>query len=438
MQIFMKQIATLIFILFFATGTSFSQKAIFLHHSTGGGVWSDGNVEGWIENYNTNHGTHYSANERAYPDSPYPWENYPYDYWNLWVNNACNSDEPGIECMGSLTQKYNVIIYKHCFPGAGIEEDLGTPDVSSGRKSLENYKLQYRALREMMDGYPTNQFIVWTLAPLHRNATSTEDAARARQFVDWVNTVWLTEDGKPHPNIFIFDFYNIVAESNPNPAHGQVNCLKYEYEGDHNGSDSHPNYVANQVAGPLFAQFIVNCMEGNKAVLVSSIEIRSEGGMNTISTPGGTLQLTVTVLPENATNKNVTWSVISGEEFGSVSEAGLFTASNDGIAVVQASANDGSGINDTFSINVTNQKTWVDKLKKSGIKVIRDNGNGGYTVNFNNESTTTSLMIYSLSGELTWSGNVSSSLCKIPKQKPGVYILQIIHGEKRYSEKLVF
>jgi hypothetical protein len=434
----MKRLFTLVFILCFSAGITYSQKAIFLHHSTGAGVWGEGNVEGWIETYNSNHDTHYAVIERAYPDSPYPWENYPYDYWNLWVNGSCNSNQPGIECMNTLTQNYNLIIFKHCFPGAGISADQGNPDVTSGDKTLENYKLQYQALRNMMDGYPNNQFIVWTLAPLHRNATSPEDAARARLFVDWVNTTWLTEDGKSHPNIFIFDFYNIVAESNPTPANGQVNCLKYEYEGDHDGNDSHPNYAANQVAGPLFAQFIVNTMEGNKAVLVNSIEITSEGGRNTITTTGGTLQLSATILPENATNKNITWEVESGAEYGFVSETGLLTATSNGTVVVKATAIDGSEINSIFSVTISNQLSSVNELVKSGIKLTRDKGNGSYMVYFNKESGATRILVCSLSGEVVWLGNGSATSCTIPKQKPGVYLLKLQQGNQRYAEKLVF
>lgn len=343
----MKRLVTLGFILCISASITFAQNAIFLHHSTGAGVWSEGNVENWIETYNTDHSTNYIVTERNYPDTPYPWENYPYDYWNLWVNNACDSEQPTIECINTLTQNYNVIIFKHCFPGAGIEEDLGTPDVTSDRKSLENYKLQYRALRSMMDRYPNNKFIVWTLAPLHRNATDKDQAARARQFVDWVKNTWLTEDGNPHSNIFIFDFYNIVGESDPTPANGQVNCLKYEYEGDHDGSDSHPNTVANQVAGPLFAQFIVDCFEKNQA-------------------------------------------------------------------------------------------DRIDELVKSGIKVTHSKGNGIYFVHFDKESGATRVMVYSLSGELVWSQNGSATSCSIPKQKPGVYILKLLQGNQRFSEKLVY
>lgn len=239
-----------------------SQKVIFLHHSTGWAVYNEGHMADWINNYNTEHVTSYELTERSYPDAPYPWDNYPYDYWNLWINNACDNSNPGIACMDKLCADYNVIIFKHCYPGSAITDDPANPSASSPVKSIANYKLQYRALRTLMDGYPENKFIVWTLAPLHRLATNSAAAAKARQFTDWVKNDWLTEDGQSHPNIYIFDFWGYTAESNPTPAQGKVNCLKYEYEYMHeNTDDSHPNTLANETVGPLFAQFIVNTIE---------------------------------------------------------------------------------------------------------------------------------------------------------------------------------
>jgi hypothetical protein len=251
----------ILFILYSQSVLADNEKIIFLHHSTGEGVYWDGGVPEWISDYNSEHGTSYQIFERNYPDSPYPWENYPYDYWNLWINGACDSGNPNIECMDTLTQSYDVIIFKHCFPGAAVEPDTGNPDITSQTKSLENYKLQYQALRDMIDSYPNNVFIVWTLAPLHRLATTEDEATRAKEFVDWVKNNFLTEDGNNHPNITIFDFWGIVAEDDPNPSMGKVNCLKYEYEGSHFSSDSHPNYTANQTAGPQFAQTIVDAIE---------------------------------------------------------------------------------------------------------------------------------------------------------------------------------
>jgi hypothetical protein len=248
--------------------TSNAQKIIFLHHSTGAGVYFEGNIQQWLTNYNSAHATNYQITERSYPNTPYPWENYPYDYWNLWINNACGANA-GIECMQSLVQNYQVIIFKHCFPGAAIQQDDPTPSVNSAYKTLANYKLQYRALRALMDNFPNTKFIVWTLAPLHRNATNADQASRARQFVTWVKTSWLTEDGKAHPNIFVFDFYGLTAESNSSPVYGQVNCLKYDYEQSHSGNDSHPNTIANQTVGPLFGQFIVDTIQSLNSPQVS-------------------------------------------------------------------------------------------------------------------------------------------------------------------------
>jgi len=250
-------------ILLFILSISFchAQKIIFLHHSTGGGVYQGGNVAQWFQIYNTQNGTTYKISELDYPNTPYPWENYPYDYWNLWINGACNNNNASIECMDKIAQNYDVIVFKHCFPGADILADEGNASVDSQRKSLENYKLQYRALRSLMDSYPNNKFIVWTLAPLHRNATSDANASRAKQFVEWVKNDWLAEDMKTHANIFIFDFFGVAAELSTTPNYGKTNCLKYAYEGDHNGSDSHPNSLANQTIGPIFSQFVVDAIK---------------------------------------------------------------------------------------------------------------------------------------------------------------------------------
>ena len=264
----MRQIFLIICILV-SGALSKSQSVIFLHHSTGAGVYTEGNVAAWIANYNTANSTNYLITERAYPDTPYPWDNYPYDYWNLWINNQCSSSNINIQCLGNIVQSYDVVVFKHCFPGAAIVADDGNPSVSSAVKTLANYKLQYRALRALMDQYPQKKFIVWTLAPLHRLDTSTENAGRAREFVNWVKTSWLTEDGKSHPNIYIFDFFGLVAELSASPVDGKVNCLKYTYEKSHTDSDSHPNLLANQTVGPLFAQFIVNTIKNQSTGITS-------------------------------------------------------------------------------------------------------------------------------------------------------------------------
>ncbi|HAM08829.1 MAG: hypothetical protein A2X05_15255 [Bacteroidetes bacterium GWE2_41_25] len=235
-----------------------AQDIIFLHHSTGNNVYREGNVVAWVDSINISNGTSLKISERAFPDDPWSWANYPYDYWKLWVNGSCNSDNPRIECMKTLAANHDLVIFKHCFPGADIKPDVGKPDANSEVKTLENYKEQYRALRSLFDSYPDTKFMVWTLVPLHRLATTPEIAVRANDFVQWVKNEWLKEDGKLHSNILIFDYFSLVAELDENPANGVKYCLKYDFERSHTDSNSHPNISANQYVGSQFAKAVAN------------------------------------------------------------------------------------------------------------------------------------------------------------------------------------
>jgi hypothetical protein len=248
-------------ILLMATSTGYSQKVIFLHHSTGNNVFKEGNVVSWIDSYNKANGKALKVTERSFPNEPWDWSNYPFDYWKLWINGSCNSANPNIECLQTLVANYNMVILKHCFPGADIKPNSGRPDVTSNVKTIDNYKEQYRALRSLFDSYPGTKFMVWTLAPLHRMATSPETARLANEFVQWVKNEWLKEDNKPHPNIYIYDFFGLVAEMNENPANGVRYCLKYDFERSHTDGDSHPNLAANQYAGPLFGKAIADAFK---------------------------------------------------------------------------------------------------------------------------------------------------------------------------------
>lgn len=215
-------------------------KAIFLHHSTGNDIWKggvskysyklfkEGDVQKEIKKYNKNNKTNYSIVEQVFPKKePYGWNNYPFDYYNIWVKNAGNNpfmEEPTLEM---LTKEYGLIIWKHCFPVSSVLEDTGNLDINSEEKRLENYKLQYNALKRKMHEFPNTKFLVWTGAALVREATKEENAKRMKEFVDWVKNEW-NETGD---NIFLWDFYELETE-------GSL-YLKDEYA--YSSSDSHPN-----------------------------------------------------------------------------------------------------------------------------------------------------------------------------------------------------
>ena len=218
--------------------------AVLLHHSTGGVIWGGG-VSDWIGTYNSAGGKSYTVTERAYPDTPYPWQNYPYDYWYLWVDSG-GSPVQSQDTLEILTQQHEVIVFKHCFPVSGIVADSGTPDVSSDVKSIENYQLQYAALKDKLHSFPQNRFLVWTGAALIEAETNADQGARSRQFFQWVKETW----DEPGDNIYVWDFFELETEGG-----------LYLLDG-YSAGDSHPSDAFAQQVAPLFAQRLVDVIEG--------------------------------------------------------------------------------------------------------------------------------------------------------------------------------
>jgi hypothetical protein len=222
---------------------------IFLHHSTGNNIWRGG-VPEWFDNYNTENDTSYEITEAGYPTSEgYGWRNYPYDYWNIWINNEGNEPYLGQETLEILTQTYDVIIFKHCYPVSDVLENTGSPDISSSRKSMENYQLQYNALKIKLREFPDHRFIVWTGAARVQAGTTEANAQRAQTFFNWVKNTW-DEVGD---NIYIWDFWELETE-------GGI-YLKPEYA--NNANDSHPNKTFSKMVAPYFGQRIVDVIEGS-------------------------------------------------------------------------------------------------------------------------------------------------------------------------------
>jgi hypothetical protein len=221
-------------------------RVLFLHHSTGECIWNGG-VPAWFESHNAEHQTRYAIEERAFPkESPYGWENFPYDYWNIWVRHAgprAYREEPTLEM---LTPHYQVIVFKHCFPVSNIDEDTGRPDVAASEKRIENYRLQYAALKAKLKSFPSTRFLVWTGAAQVLSDVDAAAARRARSFFDWVRKEW----DQPGDNIYVFDFYALET--------GGGLYLKPEYA----SGDAHPNEAFSRRVAPLLCRRVVDVIEG--------------------------------------------------------------------------------------------------------------------------------------------------------------------------------
>jgi len=101
---------------------------------------------------------------------------------------------------------------------------------------------------------------------------------------------------------------------------------------------------------------------------VSSITIQGQGGATTISTPSGTLQMITTIAPANATNQNVSWTVINGTGTATINSLGVLTALTNGTVTVQATAQDGSSVSGLIDI-VINSTLSNNEIIQNDLKV---------------------------------------------------------------------
>ena len=216
---------------------------VFLHHSVGNNLIEQGEVrEGlleagydfWDHNYN-----HIGLRD---PDGKFT--GYSYNVPND------NTDPDGlarifdqhiysfpVNTLSGLMQ-HEVIALKSCFPTSDIID----------QEQLEQKKAWYLEMRAVMDQHPEKIFIILTQPPLNPASTTLEIAARASSLANWLTSA---EFLNGHPNVFTYNFFHYLAESDPTAT--DFDKLRQEYR---QGTDSHPNRLANETIGPLFIDFI--------------------------------------------------------------------------------------------------------------------------------------------------------------------------------------
>jgi hypothetical protein len=226
----------------------------FLHHSTGEGIVVQGNMRGTINAYNSQHGTSFAFWDHEYnnqglrdpsgqltgTDYAIPGDNTDPDGLHLlWTSQQSAWKSARNKILGN----HEVIAFKSCFPASAI----------ASATELNQRKTWYLAMRNFFDTRKDKLFVVISTPPLHRLATNTTQASNARAFANWLcSSTYLSG----HPNVVCFDLFDKLAH--PDDGSAAANRLKYSYEDDHNSSDSHPNLLANQTVGPIFATFLIN------------------------------------------------------------------------------------------------------------------------------------------------------------------------------------
>jgi len=219
-------------------GTDFG-RVIFLHHSCGANLIEQGGVRPRLTDLGYEFYDHgYNDDGLVLADGTWAGRNFdvpddntdPDGFADIFAQPL---HDPPDNTFSHLMQ-YDVIAFKSCFPVSDIQSD----------DQLDEYKSHYLSIRDRTDQYPNKIFIAVTPPPQVAAYTEPEAAARARAFANWLASDEYLSD---HPNVFTFNFFDLLADPS-------TNTLRADYQADE--YDAHPNEVANRTVGPLFADFI--------------------------------------------------------------------------------------------------------------------------------------------------------------------------------------
>jgi flagellar hook assembly protein FlgD len=149
---------------------------------------------------------------------------------------------------------------------------------------------------------------------------------------------------------------------------------------------------------------------------VTGITVSGAGGATTITADNRTLQLSAEVLPANATDKTVTWSIVNGTGEAMINSTGLVTSINNGTVTAKATANDGSEVYCTLGIDIKTVEPIIVALNRYEMIVkVPDN------------YLSAKISIFNINGYLVETKTLNSNNCifNISHLPPGIYFLSI-------------
>lgn len=103
-------------------------------------------------------------------------------------------------------------------------------------------------------------------------------------------------------------------------------------------------------------------MANTEVILVNSITVQAAGNVSTINGLNQNLQMSATVLPQDASNLNYEWSVENGNGQATINPNGLLSTIAEGDVTVKATALDASSTVGTFELTITNETTLVSSI----------------------------------------------------------------------------
>jgi|GEM_PF-709819 uncharacterized protein YjdB len=169
-------------------------------------------------------------------------------------------------------------------------------------------------------------------------------------------------------------------------------------------------------------------------IMVTAITVEGEDDATTITTAAGTLQMIATIDPMNADDSTITWSV-DDMAIGTIDANGLLTAVANGAVVVTATANDGSGVTGSATINISNQTNSVKDIYKSAVNIYPNPAEN--MLNIVSDHHISQVRLLTISGQLVVSENTVNSHMDITALESGIYFVEVQINDSWSRHKII-
>lgn len=165
---------------------------------------------------------------------------------------------------------------------------------------------------------------------------------------------------------------------------------------------------------------------------ITSIEVQGENGATSINL-NGYLQMEATILPQNANNPIIAWTVINNTGSAFINDEGLLSPTSIGDVVVKAVAQDGSNLIGQETINIT-QAVGLTFDNNEITKIFPNPTSSSIYIQSSKDIEQMSL--FSIDGKLIKEER-QSNLLNLNKLSNGSYLVKINYSDKTSDIQLI-
>ncbi len=175
-------------------------------------------------------------------------------------------------------------------------------------------------------------------------------------------------------------------------------------------------------------------------VLVTDIDITSAGDVTSID-EGSTLQCSANVLPADASDPSLEWSLVNGSGSATISSGGLVSALGEGTVEVVATALDGSDISGSLSLTINGPDALFEETYSKSIRLYPNPGTDRFYIE-DQQYSIEKLSVFDGNGReilVISPGELTSRISiDLTGNSPGIYYLRVRDSNQNlYHSKLV-